>query len=102
MGAKARLDMGDRNPPIETGERPAERARGVALDDDQGGRRAKLSAKRFTNLLDMGAGIGATGAAEIERGEPIQPERMRIEPAMLAGEDEQRRQPAPVQRVRDR
>ena len=102
MGAEPRFDMGDRYAAIETRERRAKGARGVALHDNQDRWPAQFPAQRRAHLLDMGVGISPPGAIEVERGETAQAEAIGLEPAVLPGEDEQRRQPAIVQRVRDR
>ena len=98
-GAEAGLDMGERNRGRERGAGTAERARRVALDDQQVGRGREQRSKRGFDPGDMRVGVLLAGAIEMQRGIYVQPMVARIEPSMLAGEDQRGRQPALGERM---
>ena len=65
VGPKARLDMRDRNAGGEAGERGAERARRVALDDQQVGRRPSNGRERRGDRADVRVRVFLAGAIEL-------------------------------------
>ena len=93
--------MRDGNGAIEPGQSGAERARRVALDDQQSGRRGEMPAQRAPNPGDMGIGMGQAGAIEVEPAQMREAMLGRIEAGMLAGEDQPGVEPAVGERGGD-
>jgi hypothetical protein len=85
----------------ERGQRPAERARSVALDDQQVRRVGQPRAQRRGDLADMAVRVLLAGAAETLGGKVREPELRDLEPGVLAGEQQARRDPAIRQGSRD-
>jgi len=85
--------MGHRRSGRERRHRGAERARGVALDDQQidAGEPAR---NRRGDAFGMVIGVGLAGAVEVLRAIMPEPELGWIEARMLAGEDQSRRKSA--------
>jgi hypothetical protein len=99
MSPEARLDMSDRNVRGKTGERRAECARRVALDDKQvrvGGKERK---ERGGDLANVVVRILFARAIEPKVAEWMKPKLMRVEPGVLAGEDKGRSNAPRSQRV---
>jgi hypothetical protein len=93
--------MGDGDGGGEGGQRPAERARGVALDDQQAGSLGKQGRDQLGHLAGMNMGVAASPAGELN---PLVVRQIMfggIE-RMLTGQDEARRQAVAGQRGRDR
>jgi hypothetical protein len=93
--------MGERHAGRRRGARAAERARRIALDDQQVGRPREQRSKRGFDFADVRVGILLAGAAEMERGIVRQAVVSRLERSMLPGEDERGRQPALGERAGD-
>jgi len=100
-GAEPGFDMGERDRGCERGARAAERARRIALDDQQVGRPREQRSKRGFDFADVRVGILLAGTVEMERGINVQAMVPWIERSMLPGEDERGRQPALGERVGD-
>jgi hypothetical protein len=86
--------MGDRHSGGETGQRAAERARGVALDDDQVRTAGEQSTNRCRNALDVGVRVLVAGAVEPRRRKVGKLIVGGIEPGVLSGQDQRREYPA--------
>src|SRR6185436_19965865 len=93
-GAEPGFDMGERDRGCERGPRAAERARRIALDDQQVGWPREQRSKRRFDFADVRVGILFAGTVELERGINVQAMVAWIERSMLPGEDERGRQPA--------
>jgi hypothetical protein len=91
MRPKTRFDMGDRDRPAERRKRCRERARRIALHDNQVGRGPELAEHRGGHGRDVPVRVLLAGAVEIYCREVAKPEILSPELRMLAGEDERRR-----------
>jgi hypothetical protein len=96
---QARLDMGHGNSGIERRQGAPERARCVALDDDEV-RSAKLWRQPPAHVSDVSVRMRPSGAVELGVLIALESEVRRIE-RLLAGECERRRKPALRERVRN-
>ena len=101
-GAQARFDMSDRDARRRCGAGSADRARRIALDDQQVRRIAGQRAERRLDRARVGVRILVAGTAEMHRRIAAQAVLGRVERLMLAGEDEPRLEAALGERVRDR
>lgn len=102
MRSQPRFDVRDRNAGGEGRERSAERARRIALDDEQVDALAKQRRDALGDALRVNVGIGLAGAIEPLRGEAVQTEFRGVEAWMLAGQDQPRPKSARDERVSDR
>ncbi len=100
-GAEPGFDVGERDRGCQRAARAAERARRIALDDQQVGRLREQRSKRGFDFAHVRVGILLAGTAELERGINVQAMVARIERSMLPGEDERGRQPALGERAGD-
>ena len=101
MRAQARFDMGDRNAGRERGQSRAQRARCVALNDQQMGWPAQVRQQRRRHLADVCVRVFLAEAIELEAAVSRQGRSRAIEPVVLAGEDQRRHDPALGERVGD-
>ena len=98
VGPKSRLDMGQRDARLARRQRAAERARRVALDDEQIGRvHRQQPLERRPDQVGMEHRVGLTRAAERNRlRKPSQAMIGQLKARMLAGNE----QPAAARRGR--
>jgi len=102
MRAKAGLHMCHGNTCGEARERPAERARRVALDDQQIGRSAnEQRQKRLGDGADMGVGVFASRLAQVDARISIEAEVALVQVRVLTGEDHRRHHAALRKRARN-
>lgn len=95
--------MGERDCGELGRERAAQRARGVALDDDEfGWRGSKDLEDRLADRADMRMRVILPGAGEAQGCIAAEPVIGRIEQRVLAGKDQQRRNTAGIERADDR
>lgn len=93
-GAKPRLDMGDGNAAIEARLRRAERARRIALNDEQSGRGQEVATERAPNSRDMSVGLRQARAAELDARQMIEAVVGEVEAGVLPGADDEAVEPA--------
>ncbi|MEO8547615.1 MAG: hypothetical protein ABI422_04535 [Sphingomicrobium sp.] len=84
VAAQPGFDMGDRHSRCEAGQRAAERARGVALDDNQVGSAGEQGANRRGDALDVGMRVLVAGAAQPRRRIGVKLIVGGVEPRMLS------------------
>jgi hypothetical protein len=94
MASKPRLDVSDGHAGSEACKRRAESARGVALHDEKRRRRSKSGQQRRGDCPDVTVGVFLTAAAELVGGILAETEVGQVEPRMLSGDDQRRRQVA--------
>ena len=94
--------MRDGNSGERAGERGPERARSVALHDEEVGRRAQLRKHGGSNHPHMAVRVLFAGAAELHRRIGVEPGFGETERKVLSGEHERRRQAAIAERMGDR
>jgi len=94
VSAEARLDMSDGDARGEAGEGGAERARRVALHDEEVGYRPNQRPQRPRHGADMGMRVFLAGAGEDDPGKVPEAEVGRFESGVLAGQDEARNEAA--------
>ena len=94
--------MRDRDASGKTAQCRAERARRVALDDQQMRSRYEQVANGRRDLADVDVRILLSGKPEIDQREPAQAEIRRLQRFMLSGDDQARPKPARGERVGDR
>lgn len=80
--------MRHRHAKVEGSLRGAKRARSIALDNQQRRRRRKVRAKRPPNARHMRIGLGEAGAFEGDPWQMAEAVIGKVEPGMLAGEDD--------------
>jgi hypothetical protein len=84
--------MGDGNARPKGGQRAAQGARCIPLDNEQGRRLDERSEERFGDMADVAVRIGGTRAIEARAVIAAETEIGRIESGMLSGQDEARLQ----------
>jgi len=89
VAAQARFDMGDSNPRHACAQSSSERARCVALHDDEF-RALYCRSDGARDLTDMGVRVGLTAAAQLDDRKTGHPEGAGIEFRMLAGQNQPR------------
>lgn len=100
--AQTGLDMGEWQGVAARGAGPAERARRIALDDDEAGRVATpVAIERAGDVVDMVERIAATGATEGSGREAAKTVIGEVEPWVLAGQHQPHLDPPRVERCRD-
>lgn len=102
MASKACLDVGDGNPAEVCGQSTAERASGIALDDDEtGALGAQHSGQQLADISDVKMRIVVTAAMQAEGRIFLQAMFRRIQRRMLPGEIESRHDPEGGESCRD-
>ena len=91
---QARFDMSDRHSSGEAGQGCAQRARRIALDDEQVELEAKCGKQRGGDCLNVAVRVLFAGALKVTDRDATEAERRRIKVRVLAGQDEARREPA--------
>ena len=88
VSSQARFDMGEPGARSERRLRPAERARGVALDDQQVGTVTQQRGHRRRDPVDMIVGVALSRAVEVDRRKSVEAVLDGIEGRVLAGQDQ--------------
>jgi hypothetical protein len=102
VGPQPRLDMGYRQTRGERSQGRSERARRVALNDDQGRGVAEQWKQRGSDRANMQVRVFLAWATEPLARQCAEPELFGIEIGMLTGQNERGRQTARGKRRRDR
>ena len=101
VGAQPGFDVGERDHGRGGGARRAERARRIALDDQQIGTIGEERPQCRCNLFDMRVRVGFTRTIEGDRAIARESMLRRIERRVLAGENQRRLEPALAKSVGD-